>query len=319
RRSRIPGRANVLQSSSLTCLLPCLLDGGARYGTYQPPQRLWGNRWPHVSGKNNETTPALRAGIAKEDFMLAIESLIVNRSTVLGLSRPDLVRRATYKNIAKGLWRLDELLAGEIDKARDLFRALPAALDLPDEVVGHAIEQTRRRMAEAQEATRQGREEAWRAAFKSHAIILTERIVPQPIYVVSIVGVERVLRIDFNIASPPVSYAAQALAGIRRRLSEFRIESGSIPDALPAIGRPIGVIVNYTPDNAIRFDSAAMRLKSFHAHIVWRSATLQFAVARFRLVRSQGSYNGQAQQRRVAGCNSSWWPPTHLKKITRGR
>src|SRR5262249_28291477 len=32
RRSRIPGRANVLQSSSLTCLLPCLLDGGARYG-----------------------------------------------------------------------------------------------------------------------------------------------------------------------------------------------------------------------------------------------------------------------------------------------
>ena len=46
----------------------------------------------------------------------------------------------------------------------------------------------------------------------------------------------------------------QALAGIRRRLSEFRSELGSIPDALPGFGRPIGVIVNYTPDRAIRFD-----------------------------------------------------------------
>jgi hypothetical protein len=30
---------------------------------------------------------------------------------VLNLSRPDLMRRASYKNIAKGLRRLDELLA----------------------------------------------------------------------------------------------------------------------------------------------------------------------------------------------------------------
>ena len=46
----------------------------------------------------------------------------------------------------------------------------------------------------------------------------------------------------------------QALAGIRRRLWEFRSELGSIPDALPGFGRPIGVLVNYTPDRAIRFD-----------------------------------------------------------------
>jgi hypothetical protein len=214
--------------------------------------------------QHNGSKPALCAELATEGFMstansfiskpLAIESLVVDRSTVLGLSRLDVVRRASYKNIAKGLRRLDELLKGEIGKTRDLIRALPAALDVPREVVEQAIEQTRRRIAEAQEATWHARETAWRAAFKPHAIILTERIVPQPIYVASIVGVERLLRMDFNIALPPVSYAAQALAGIRRRLSEFRIESGSIPDALPAFGRPIGVIVNYTPDNAIRFD-----------------------------------------------------------------
>jgi hypothetical protein len=59
---------------------------------------------------------------------------------------------------------------------------------------------------------------------------------------------------DFDVALPPASYASQALAGIRHRLSEFSIELGRIPDVLPAFGRPIGVIVNYTPNSAIRFD-----------------------------------------------------------------
>ena len=160
---------------------------------------------------------------------LAIGSLIVDRSRVLDLSRPDLVRRAGYKNIAKGLRRLDELLAGDLDKTRDLIRALPAALDVPPEVVEHAIEETRRRIAEAQEAARHAREAAWRAAFRPHAIILTERTVPQPIFVAAIIGVERLLRIDFDLALPPLSYASQALAGIRRRLSEFRSEFGQNP------------------------------------------------------------------------------------------
>ena len=166
---------------------------------------------------------------------LAIGSLIIDRLRMLDLSRPDLVRRASYKNIAKGLRRVDELLAGDLDKTKDLIRALPAALEVPTEVVEHAIEETRRRMAEAQEASRQAREAAWRAAFRPHAIILTERTVPQPIFVAAIIGVERLLRIDFDLALPPLSYVKQALAGIRRKLSEFRSETGRIPEALPGL------------------------------------------------------------------------------------
>ena len=82
---------------------------------------------------------------------------------------------------------------------------LPAALDIPLEVVEHAIEETRRQIAEAQEAARQAREAAWRAASRPHAIILTKRALPQPIFVASIIGVERLLRTDFNVALPPVS------------------------------------------------------------------------------------------------------------------
>jgi hypothetical protein len=59
-----------------------------------------------------------------------VDSGVPHRSRVLDLSRPDLMRRAGYKNIAKGLRRLDELLAGDLDKTRGLIRALPAALDV---------------------------------------------------------------------------------------------------------------------------------------------------------------------------------------------
>lgn len=64
------------------------------------------------------------------------------------------------------LRRLDKLLAGDLDKARDLIHALPAALDVPPEVVERAIEETRRQIAEAREAARHARGAAWRAAFR---------------------------------------------------------------------------------------------------------------------------------------------------------
>jgi hypothetical protein len=91
-------------------------------------------------------------------------------------------------------------------------------------------------------------------AFRPHAIILTEKTVPQPIFVAAIIGAERLLRIDFDLALGPGSYANQALAGVRRKLAEFRSKSGEMPDTLLAFGRPVGVVVNYMPDRAVRFD-----------------------------------------------------------------
>jgi hypothetical protein len=215
-------------------------------------------------GEHNAAEPALSAALLTEDFVptansfisepSAIGSLISDRSRVLGLRPRDLVRRVNYKNIAKGLRRLDELLAGDLDKARDLICALPAALDVPPEVVERAIDETRRQVAEALEAERHVQRAAWRAAFKPHAIILTEKGVPQPIFVAAIIGARRLLRVDFDLALGPGSYANQALAGVQGKLAEFRSESGKIPETLPAFGRPVGVIVNYTPDRAVRFD-----------------------------------------------------------------
>jgi hypothetical protein len=98
--------------------------------------------------------------------------------------------------------------------------------------------------------------------------------VPQPFFVAAFIGVERLLRIDFDPASVPVSYTNQALAGIRRRLAEFKSET------IPALGRPVGVIVNYTPDRAIRFDLAGNALEYFQAHTAPRTLTSRFAAGR---------------------------------------
>jgi hypothetical protein len=55
-------------------------------------------------------------------------------------------------------------------------------------------------------------------------------------------GAERWLKIPLDLLQPPVSYAAQALAVVRR--THF----------VQFFGATTGFIVNYSPDHAVRFD-----------------------------------------------------------------
>jgi hypothetical protein len=87
-----------------------------------------------------------------------------------------------------------------------------------------------------------------RNEFKPHAIIIAERTVPRPIFVAAIFGVDRILRIDFDLDQPPVTYICQAIAGIEEKLAHFKCAS------LPGFGKPTGFIVNYSPDHAVRYD-----------------------------------------------------------------
>jgi hypothetical protein len=83
-------------------------------------------------------------------------------------------------------------------------------------------------------------EAEWRAAFRPHAITATDRSVPSPIFVAALIGVEKILRIDFDTSLPEATFVQQALA--------------KLPELTIAFGRPIGVTVNYAPDRAVRYD-----------------------------------------------------------------
>ena len=69
-------------------------------------------------------------------------------------------------------------------------------------------------------------EAEWRAAFKPHAIILTERTVPSPMFLVAVIGVERLLRVDFDTNVSPVGFVKLALRGVKQKLTEWGGQCG---------------------------------------------------------------------------------------------
>jgi hypothetical protein len=123
-----------------------------------------------------------------------LKTLIERRCRDLGLGQKDVIRRAGYRNLARGHRRLDALLAGDLHSARSLIANLPTALDVPTELVQEAVAETERRQRAAQDA-------AYRAAFKPHAVILTEHDRPTHITFAAITGADQQLRIDFDRVS----------------------------------------------------------------------------------------------------------------------
>jgi hypothetical protein len=180
---------------------------------------------------------------------LPIESLIRTRSNELGLRATALVRRAGYKNIAKGLRRLQELHSGFFVGARGLIQGLPAALDLPEIVIRKAIEDSRHQIVQA-------KEEAWRATFKPHAVILTEKSVPEPIFIAAIIGIDQLKCVTLDADRSPLGFIDQALEALGNKLERWK-------GHIPCFGKPTGIIINYTPDRAVRFDLDGQPLEIF--------------------------------------------------------
>lgn len=189
--------------------------------------------------------------MSKTAKTLSIRTFIDAQRKSLGLSRSDLARRLGYRNIAKGLRRLDQVCVGCFDHAEGLLGALPDALEVDPVVVETAV-------AETLDQQRRARDATWRAAFVPHAIILTERTIPEPICVAAIIGVDRILRIDFDLTAERSTFVHQAINGIRARV--VRWNRNAVPNMplgsyhLPAFGHVTGFVINYTADRAVRFD-----------------------------------------------------------------
>jgi hypothetical protein len=171
---------------------------------------------------------------------LAIAILIRSRMIELGLSRGEFAKRLGYKNLAKGIRRIDVFCEGGIEGTKQFLDVLPQALETSAETVKRALDQTVRELELAEKQEAETRDKIWRENFCPHAIILTERSVPSPIFVAAIIGVEKLLQIDLDATQGPVSFVRQVL--------------DRLPERVPAFGNPIGFVINYSPDKAVRFD-----------------------------------------------------------------
>ncbi len=181
---------------------------------------------------------------------LPIGLLVESRAKTLGLRSSDVVRRAGYANVAKGLRRLSSLQEGNVSGNQGLIVGLSAALQVPPEDVQAAVAATQRQLREAEEA-------AWGSAFKPHALITTANSIPQPIVVAAILGVERLLRIDFDLAASPITFAIQVREGVCQMLARWKSRT------IPAFGAATGFVVNYSPDRAVAYDLDGTPIQEF--------------------------------------------------------
>ena len=153
------------------------------------------------------------------------------------------MRRCGYKNVAKGIRRLEQLYTGDLDRGALLLREVSSALKLSPGTVQQALDQTNRQVAEMNARLAAEADALWRASFKPHACLLGTSDRPSQIFIYGVTGgAERWLNIALDLSQPPLSYAAQALSVVRRT------------PAVQFFGPTSGFIVNYTPDHAVRFD-----------------------------------------------------------------
>jgi hypothetical protein len=81
--------------------------------------------------------------------------------------------------------------------------------------------------------------------FVLHAYLLATNKLPSQITLYGITGgSERWLKIPLDLTKPPVTFAAQARAFVRKT------------PIVPFHGPTTGFIINYSPDTAVRFDAS---------------------------------------------------------------
>jgi len=120
----------------------------------------------------------------------ALGRFVLERAKALGLSRTDLVRRLGFENLNAGHHGLTELLMTGVQSptiAPRLAEAFEVEADLLDEV---SMATARQQHDEARVQILE-RERAYRAAFRPHLQVQTERKVPSPIFVAALLGTAR--------------------------------------------------------------------------------------------------------------------------------
>ena len=116
-------------------------------------------------------------------------------------------------------------------------------------VVQESIRATREQIDEAQRAQAEAGEQAYRRSFVPHLIIVPKRDRPSPLFVVALIGAEKILRRDFDLTSGPDTFVDQALA--------------MVPTSVAAWGETAGFTINFTPDHAEQFDVQGNAVATF--------------------------------------------------------
>lgn len=185
---------------------------------------------------------------------LSLKEYVYSRMQVLGLSRSELARRCGFKNIAKTLRRIDNLMAGETRDASSiqLFEPLRNALEADENEFLAVIMENEARIDATTQEVQANTDKLWRQYFVPHGYMIGAYTYPSPL--VSFIltgGPERWLKIRFDLSRSPITYHEQALTHLNQNV------------AVPFHGHAMGFVINYTPDCAIRFNAVGQPVEVF--------------------------------------------------------
>ena len=114
------------------------------------------------------------------------------------------------------------------------------------EEVRRRVKESRVRWLLALRREREEAEAAWRRNFTPHAVLLTERERPSLVIGMMLFGDQRF--VFFEKVTDPADFRDYVLS--------------VLPEEVVLFGKPVGYIVNYTPDRAVTFDLLGKRVAS---------------------------------------------------------
>jgi hypothetical protein len=119
-----------------------------------------------------------------------IGRFVLDRAKTLGRSRTDLVRRCGYCGLTSGHAALSGfLLTGVVPPF--IRTKLAGVLEVEDDLIDSMLLATARQVHDEARTQILAREEAYRAAFRPHLQVETERRVPSPIFIAALLTVMR--------------------------------------------------------------------------------------------------------------------------------
>jgi len=144
--------------------------------------------------------------------MYAIQEFVLQKMNEKGITRTDLIKRAGYSNITKGIRRLDSFLAGD-EYPQFLIENLHTAIVEPKELIIEKLRITDLQIKEQDEQERLKREDFERRSFVPYLFCHTENKIPSQIFVCAILGADRLrfqkLPYNFNSLSPEEQTSAR--------------------------------------------------------------------------------------------------------------
>lgn len=193
---------------------------------------------------------------------LPLIDLIEQRRHELTLKKSQLVKRWGYANVAKGLRRLTQLTSGNYTLTEGQLLRLASALELPADDIRTSYAATLTLRRQVEDSALQHEHATWSKNFIPHAILVTERKIPNPIFVAAICGADNILRIDFDVVQHEDTWVQQVCA--------------KLPDTVVAFGGVVGFVLNYSTTRASEYDRHGRFRKALARPLRPGRATLTF-------------------------------------------